>query len=68
MAPNSTEVAIIGINFNDTIQPAQFTLSTTQKQSSVAINAPVGEILTPVTMTENNFLELKSKTLSFFYF
>ena len=46
---------IMGIDFNDTTQPAQFSILTKEKKFSVSITAPVGELLMPNTLTENDF-------------
>ncbi|CAG5115388.1 unnamed protein product [Candidula unifasciata] len=50
----STSV-LMGINFNDTTQPASFQLVSEQKTFSLAISAPVGELLQPHTMGEAEF-------------
>uniref|UniRef100_A0A2C9JVD6 AP-3 complex subunit beta n=1 Tax=Biomphalaria glabrata TaxID=6526 RepID=A0A2C9JVD6_BIOGL len=52
---------LMGINFNDTTQPASFQLVTEQKTYSLTISAPVGELLQPHTMGENDFKAQKAK-------
>ena len=45
----------MGIDFNDTTQPAVFDLCAVKNKFSVTISAPVGELLQPITMSENEF-------------
>ncbi|KAH9524487.1 AP-3 complex subunit beta-2 [Bulinus truncatus] len=52
---------LMGINFNDTTQPASFQLVTEQKTFSLSISAPVGELLQPHTMGENEFKAQRAK-------
>ena len=46
---------IMGINFNDTTQPAKFEICSKEKKMSVQISAPVGELLQAFTMSPNEF-------------
>ena len=46
----------MAIDFNDTTQPAKFDICTQTKKYSVSVSAPVGELLQPNTLTENDFL------------
>lgn len=50
----STSV-LMGINFNDTTQPASFQLVSEQKTFPITISAPVGELMQPHTMGEAEF-------------
>ncbi|KAK2144879.1 hypothetical protein LSH36_722g00029 [Paralvinella palmiformis] len=52
---------LMDIDFNDTTQPAQFQICTHSKAFNVSITAPVGELLQPNTITENDFLKLQGK-------
>lgn len=52
---------LMGINFNDTTQPASFQLITEQKTFSLTISAPVGELLQPHTMGEAEFKTQQAK-------
>ncbi|XP_067931341.1 AP-3 complex subunit beta-2-like [Watersipora subatra] len=45
----------MGIDFNDTLQPADFDLVTSEKTYRVKVEAPVGELMSAVTMSENEF-------------
>ncbi|XP_031565931.1 AP-3 complex subunit beta-2-like [Actinia tenebrosa] len=51
----------IGIDFNDTTQPATFTISTPTRQFPVTIKAPVGELLGGSPMAAKEFLAKQSK-------
>ncbi|XP_029651134.1 AP-3 complex subunit beta-2 isoform X1 [Octopus sinensis] len=61
LAPGATSSVLIGINFNDTTQPAVFDIIVDDMQNSVKISAPVGELLQPYTMNEKEFKAQKSK-------
>lgn len=45
----------LGIDFNDTLQPAEFDLLTSDRTFKVKIEAPVGELMSATTMSENDF-------------
>jgi len=59
LAPNTSISGTIGVDWNDTMQPAGFTIQWTvgedKRQCSVAIKPAVGELLRPVTMPETKF-------------
>jgi AP-3 complex subunit beta len=71
----ATSTQKIGIDFNDTIQPAQFEISaiysndptlggtsTTRKWSSLSINCPIGELVQPGwSISENEFNKQQAK-------
>jgi len=59
-AQNSTSV-LLAVDFNDTIQQAQFAITTTTKKFNVNISAPVGELMRPHTINEKDFLVLQGK-------
>lgn len=50
----------MGVDFNDTTQAAKFQIKTSGGNFEVSITAPVGELLQPNTLTENDFLKLQS--------
>ncbi|XP_059154175.1 AP-3 complex subunit beta-2-like [Physella acuta] len=52
---------LMGINFNDTTQPAGFQLTSEQKSFSINISAPVGELIQPQTMGEAEFKSQQAK-------
>lgn len=54
----STISSYMSINFNDTTQAATFSIGVGDKQYSVNIAAPVGELLVPNTLTDNDFKTL----------
>ncbi|CAD5125567.1 DgyrCDS13770 [Dimorphilus gyrociliatus] len=54
----STISSYMSINFNDTTQAATFNIGVGDKQYSVNITAPVGELLVPNTLTDNDFKSL----------
>lgn len=47
--------ATFGIDFNDTLQPADFDLLTSDRSFKVKVESPVGELMSAVTMNENDF-------------
>lgn len=75
LAKNTTASQRIGIDFNETTQPATFELSavysndptlggtsTTKKWSNLSITCPIGELLTPGwNISENEFNKLQAK-------
>ena len=56
----------MAIDFNDTTQPAAFQICSSAKNIEVNFTAPVGELLQPNTVTENDFKKLKSKYMNLF--
>ena len=60
--PNATSSVIMGIDFKDTTQAAQFSIATQEKKFPVKIVPPVGELPQPNTMTESDFCSLQGKT------
>lgn len=58
---NATTSVIMAIDFNDTTQPAEFTIVTNKKSFPVKVIAPVGELLQPNTVTEKDFLSRRGK-------
>lgn len=64
LAPSNSTTVLLSVDFNDTTQPAQFELIRDNKKFNVSITAPVGELVQPNTLTENDFLALKGKTIS----
>ena len=65
LKPNSTVSSAIGINFNDSTQPASFNVDFVIKgepiSRSVSIKAPVGEIIRSVLLPETLFIMEKDK-------
>ncbi|XP_063066241.1 AP-3 complex subunit beta-1 [Engraulis encrasicolus] len=55
--------ASMGIDFKDSTQAASFQLCTKDDQFSVSITPAVGELLLPVTMTEQDFVKEQGKLL-----
>ncbi|XP_077989441.1 AP-3 complex subunit beta-2-like [Glandiceps talaboti] len=51
----------MGVDYCDTTQPAHFEICTESRKFTVTINAPVGELLQPISMSENEFLKHQSK-------
>ncbi|XP_070541832.1 AP-3 complex subunit beta-2-like [Ptychodera flava] len=51
----------MGVDFCDTTQPAVFEICTESRKFNVTINAPVGELLQPLSLSENDFLAKQSK-------
>lgn len=51
----------MGINFNDTTQPAALEVCAGEQKFKVSITAPVGELLQPHTMSEGDFSNQQSE-------
>ncbi|XP_078374123.1 AP-3 complex subunit beta-2-like isoform X2 [Oculina patagonica] len=61
LGPGATIAVTVGIDFNDTTQPASFNLCTQTSKFPVNIKAPVGELLQGCPMTEADFLAKQGK-------
>ncbi|ESO88349.1 hypothetical protein LOTGIDRAFT_126173 [Lottia gigantea] len=61
IAPGMRSTVLIGINFNDTTQPAKFDICTAQQKHSVSISAPVGEIIQPYSLIDSEFTSQQGK-------
>uniref|UniRef100_A0A4X2L745 AP-3 complex subunit beta n=1 Tax=Vombatus ursinus TaxID=29139 RepID=A0A4X2L745_VOMUR len=61
LAPGDSVTAIMGINFSDSTQAATFQLCTQTRQFYVSIQPPVGELMAPVFMSENEFKKEQAK-------
>ncbi|XP_058150720.1 AP-3 complex subunit beta-2 [Dasypus novemcinctus] len=55
LEPGESATAVMGINFCDSTQAANFQLCTQTRQFYVSIQPPVGELMAPVFMSENEF-------------
>ncbi|KAK4311786.1 hypothetical protein Pmani_016742 [Petrolisthes manimaculis] len=61
LKPETTLYGTLGVDFNDTTQPAMFDLMTAGRTFSISITAPVGELLMPLAMNEADFNLHQSK-------
>ncbi|XP_045052396.1 AP-3 complex subunit beta-2 isoform X6 [Desmodus rotundus] len=61
LAPGESTTAVMGINFCDSTQAANFQLCTHTRQFYVSIQPPVGELMAPVFMSENEFKKEQGK-------
>ncbi|KAM7151232.1 AP-3 complex subunit beta-2 isoform 2-T2 [Macrochelys suwanniensis] len=61
LAPGDTATVIMGIDFCDSTQAANFQLCTHSRQFYVSIQPPVGELMAPVFMSENEFKKEQGK-------
>ncbi|KAM9312783.1 AP-3 complex subunit beta-2 isoform 2-T2 [Gastrophryne carolinensis] len=61
LPPGENTTAILGIDFCDSTQAANFQLCTHTRQFYVTIQPPVGELMEPVFMSENDFKREQSK-------
>lgn len=59
----ASATVILGIDYNDTLQPADFDFVTSDRSFKAKVEAPVGEIITALTMTEKDFLSKQGKVL-----
>ncbi|XP_066491013.1 AP-3 complex subunit beta-2 isoform X8 [Tiliqua scincoides] len=61
LAPGETVSVVMGIDFCDSTQAASFQLCTHTRQFYVSIQPPVGELMAPVFMSENEFKKEQGK-------
>ncbi|XP_060138727.1 AP-3 complex subunit beta-2 [Zootoca vivipara] len=61
LAPGETVSVAMGIDFCDSTQAASFQLCTHTRQFYVSIQPPVGELMAPVFMSENEFKKEQGK-------
>ncbi|XP_048583521.1 AP-3 complex subunit beta-2 isoform X2 [Nematostella vectensis] len=61
LKPGATISVTLGIDFNDTTQPANFDICTSVHKFPVVIKAPVGEIIQGCSMNESDFITAQSK-------
>ncbi|KAJ8286961.1 hypothetical protein GJAV_G00045370 [Gymnothorax javanicus] len=61
LEPAASITVSMGIDFSDSTQAANFQLCTKTDQFSVSIQPTVGELFSPVTMTEQDFLKEQGK-------
>ncbi|XP_007943306.1 AP-3 complex subunit beta-2 [Orycteropus afer afer] len=61
LAPGESTTVVLGINFCDSTQAANFQLCTQTRQFYVSIQPPVGELMAPVFMSENEFKKEQGK-------
>ncbi|XP_049826846.1 AP-3 complex subunit beta-2 [Aethina tumida] len=61
LPPNCSLPATLGIDFNDTTQPANFEITSSLGNFNVCIKPSIGELLRPLTMSSSLFLEKQSK-------
>ncbi|XP_042861804.1 AP-3 complex subunit beta-1-like isoform X2 [Penaeus japonicus] len=52
---DTTLYGTLGVDFNDTTQPAVFDLVAGGRTFSISVTAPIGELLTPLAMSEADF-------------
>ncbi|NWT98535.1 AP3B2 protein, partial [Urocynchramus pylzowi] len=63
LAPGDTVSVVMGIDFCDSTQAANFQLCTHTRQFYVSIQPPVGELMAPVFMSENEFKKEQGKLM-----
>lgn len=61
LAVGASTSVLMGINFNDTTQPADLEVFAGEHKFKVSIAAPVGELLQPHTMSEGDFTNQQRK-------
>uniref|UniRef100_A0A8D2LX39 AP-3 complex subunit beta n=1 Tax=Varanus komodoensis TaxID=61221 RepID=A0A8D2LX39_VARKO len=61
LAPGETISVAMGIDFCDSTQAASFQLCTHTRQFYVSVQPPVGELMAPVFMSENEFKKEQGK-------
>uniref|UniRef100_A0A663M896 AP-3 complex subunit beta n=1 Tax=Athene cunicularia TaxID=194338 RepID=A0A663M896_ATHCN len=63
LAPGDTVSVVMGIDFCDSTQAANFQLCTHTRHFYVSIQPPVGELMAPVFMSENEFKKEQGKLM-----
>ncbi|KAM3874174.1 AP-3 complex subunit beta-1 [Diretmus argenteus] len=61
LEPEASVTVSMGIDFSDSTQAANFQLCTKEDQFSVSIQPAVGELLMPITMTDQDFSKEQGK-------
>lgn len=61
LMPKQTLMGILGIDFNDSSQAANFEIKSSSGTSKVTIKAPMGELMRSVTLSEAMFKEQRNK-------
>lgn len=61
LMPKQTLMGILGIDFNDSSQAANFEIKSSGGTSKVTIKAPMGELMRSVTLSETMFKEQRNK-------
>ncbi|KAJ1069597.1 hypothetical protein K5549_006181 [Capra hircus] len=61
LAPGESTTVVMGINFCDSTQAANFQLCTQTRQFYVSIQPPVGELMAPMFLSENEFKKEQAK-------
>ena len=51
----------LALNFNDTLQPAKFTICSSNGRFPCKIQSPVGEMISPYVLVESDFEAIKAK-------
>lgn len=60
LAPNARCTISIGIDYNESTQPAKFELKTSENTFSLTIKASVGEMIQPILLSEGEFTAAQS--------
>uniref|UniRef100_A0A8C2K7N1 AP-3 complex subunit beta n=1 Tax=Cyprinus carpio TaxID=7962 RepID=A0A8C2K7N1_CYPCA len=63
LQPCESVTVVMGIDFCDSTQAANFQLCTHTRKFFVSIQPPVGELMTPVFLTENDFKKEQGKLM-----
>lgn len=63
LAANESVTVVMGIDFCDSTQAANFQLCTHTRKFYVSIQPPVGELMTPAFLTENDFKKEQGKLM-----
>uniref|UniRef100_A0A673JFX6 AP-3 complex subunit beta n=1 Tax=Sinocyclocheilus rhinocerous TaxID=307959 RepID=A0A673JFX6_9TELE len=63
LQPSESVTVVIGIDFCDSTQAANFQLCTHTRKFFVSVQPPVGELMTPAFLTENDFKKEQGKLM-----
>lgn len=63
LLPKSSMFGTLGIDFNDSTQPANFSIKSSAGTSSVSIRPPMGELIQAVTTNDNTFFKIERAKL-----
>ncbi|CAH1404204.1 unnamed protein product [Nezara viridula] len=59
--PHGSAIGTIGLDLNDSTQPAQFEISWSQGSASITLKVPIGELVRAISMPQQLFMEEQNK-------
>lgn len=69
LLPGSVNLGALGVDYNDSIQPLIMEVSWftagMERKSEVVLSVPIGELVRPLSMSEEDFINEQSKKYCF---